>query len=202
MTEEDQLGAALSDALHAHVSDIEPTDRLRDWVKTELRSQPTAQAQPKRWRRRWALAILTPTTAAAAAMVALILGSQAPPSFAVVRTPGGSVRVTLNDIQGVSGANTKLLQLGVKDIKVVPVKAGCKSRLQLLFTGIGPHQGGAEISIKPQQIPAHTTDVLAARQLPSGDIALGVGRTHGRAPTCVAPVKSGVGIPPSPTPAR
>ncbi len=199
MADEEELGAALADALRARVRDIEPTDRLRDWVKTELRSRPNASAQPKRTRRRWALTILTPTTAVAAAIVVLLLGTQAPPSFAVARTPAGLVRVTLRDIEGVRGANTKLLQLGVRNITVVPVMTGCSSHLQLLFTGIGPHQGGAEISINPNEIPRHTTDVLAARQLPSGDIALGIGRTHGPPPVCVAPVRFGVGIPPSPT---
>lgn len=200
MTEEEKLGAAFAEALRALVSDVEPTDRLRDWVTTELRSQPTEPTRLKRSRHRWGVAILTTTTATAAAVVALIFGTQVAPSFAVVRTPSGSVRITLNDIQGVKGANSKLRQLGVDRIAVVAVKAGCKSHMQLLFTGIGPHQGAANISIDPKQIPVHMTDVLAAKQLPSGDIALGIGRIHGPVPSCVAPVKSGVGIPAAPRP--
>lgn len=201
MTDEEKLGAAFADALRTLVSDVEPTDRLKAWVATELRSRPPETTRPKRSRRRWALAILTPTSAAVAAAIALIVGTQAAPSFAVVRTPGGSVHITLNDIQGVSGANAKLRHLGVSTIAVVPVKAGCKSHLQLMFTGIGPHQGAASISIDPKQIPAQMIDVLAAKQLSSGDIALGIGRVRGAAPSCVAPAKSGVGIPTAPRPA-
>ncbi|MDE3134362.1 MAG: hypothetical protein KGL15_09870 [Acidobacteriota bacterium] len=200
MTDEEELEAAFTNALRRLVSDVEPTDRLRDWVKTELRSRPAETTGPTRSRRR-ALAILTPTTAAAAAIVALFAATQASPSFAVVRIPGGSVRITLNDIKGVSGANKKLRQLRVTTIAVVPVKAGCTSHLQLLFTGIGPQQGRDSITIDPSKIPVHLTDILAAKQLPSGDVALGIGRVHGPAPSCAAPVKSGVGIPAAPQPA-
>jgi hypothetical protein len=63
MTDEDEtLGAAFTAALRALVSDVEPTDRLRDWVETELRSQPPKPTEPKRRStRRRLLGILTPT---------------------------------------------------------------------------------------------------------------------------------------------
>lgn len=200
MAEDDELSGALAEALRALVSDVEPSDRLQAWVKTELRSQPRRPSRRRRLSpRRRVLAVLTPTTAAAA-IVALFVATQASPSFAVVETSGGSVRVTLNDIKGVSGANAKLRQLGVRNIAVVPVKAGCRSHVQLLFTGIGPHQGNSVIEINPRQIPVHTTDILAAKQLSSGAVALGIGRVRGHAPSCVGPVKSGVGIPAAPNP--
>ena len=200
MSEEEELGAALTDALRALVSDVEPSDQLRAWV-TELRSEPAQPTKRKRMSpRRRALAILTPTTAVTAAIVALFAATQATPSFAVVQTPNGTVQITLHDIQGVGGANAKLRQLGVKNIAVVPVNAGCRSHLQLLYTGIGPRQGGGSIKIDPAQIPPQMTDVLAAKQLSNGDIALGITRVRGPAPSCVGPVKSGVGIPPQPKP--
>lgn len=62
MTDEDEsLGADFTAALRALVSDVEPTDRLKDWVATELRSQPPKPTEPKRpSTRRRLLAIPTP----------------------------------------------------------------------------------------------------------------------------------------------
>lgn len=196
---DEELGAAFAEALRALVSDIEPTEQLKNWVTTELRPPSAQPSRPKRWSpRRRLLAILTPAAAAAAAAAALLVGTQAAPSFAVTETPGGYVRVALNNIEGVSGANAELRKLGVRTIVVVPVKAGCKSHVQLLFTGFGTHQRTPVIGIAPRQIPAHMTDVLAAKQISPGIIALGIGRVRGAAPSCVAPVRSGVGIPPQP----
>lgn len=192
---DDEVGAAFADALRRLVSDVEPSDDLRKWVRTELRSQPESSSKTRRWSpRRRLVAVLTPTAAAVVAVLSILLGAQAAPSFAVVRI-GNGVKITLNDMQGVTGANTKLRRLGVKTITVVPVAHGCKSHLQLLFTGITTHARGMSIQIDPKQIPTGMTDVLAAKKLPDGTIALGIGRVHGLAPSCVAPVKSGVGIP-------
>lgn len=196
MTDEEALGEALKGALQEMLVDVEPSERLRDWVRTELRSAPAAPPKKKTWRSgRRLFAIFAPGAAAAAAALALVLGTSAAPSFAVIRLPGGLVRITLNDIEGVSGANAKLKQLGIHSIVVVPVRPGCKSHLQLLYIPIGRHSHGASISIAPAQIPAHQTDVLAAKQVSSSDLALGVTRIHGRAPSCVGPVKSSGGVP-------
>lgn len=199
MNDDEELGAAFADALRGLVSDVEPSEALRKWVRTELRSQPAPSSRKRRWSaRRRLIAVLTPTAAAVAAALAVLLGAQAAPSFAVVRVASG-VRITLNDMQGVTGANAKLRQLGVTTITVVPVKPGCESHLQLLFTGIAAHQRPMSIEIDPSQIPAGMIDVLAAKKLPDGTIALGIGRVRS-APSCVAPVKSGVGIPGPGTP--
>lgn len=195
MNEDDEIGAAFTEALRDLVRDIEPSEALRTWVKTELRSPAAPPPRTKRWSpRRRLVAVLTPTAAAAAAVYALLLGTQAAPSFAVVLV-GSSVKITLIDMQGVTGANAKLHELGVKTITVVPVRPGCASHLQLLFTGITAHKRGMSIEIDPKQIPAGMTDVLAAKRLADGTIALGIGRVRGTPPSCVAPVKSGVGIP-------
>jgi hypothetical protein len=196
---DEELGAAFAEALRALVSDVEPTEQLKTWVRTELRPESAQPSRRTRWSpRRRVLAILTPTAAAAAAAVALFAGAQAAPSFAVRQEPGGYVQVTVNNIEGVSGANAKLRKLGVRKIVVVPIRTGCKSHVQLMFTGFGTHQRIPAIGIATREIPAHMIDVLAAKQISPGIIALGIGRVRGAAPSCVAPVKSGVGIPPTP----
>lgn len=193
MNDEDYLGGALTDALRDLVGDVQPSDRLRDWVRSELRSEPTPP--PLSRRRRWrALAALAPTCAIAAVLT-VVLGTQAAPSFAVARVDNGSIRITLIDITGVQGANAKLRQLGITSVAVVPVQSKCKSRIQLLFTGVGAAQHGASVTVAPNRVPPRMTDVLAAAQRSPGIIALGLGRVRGAAPSCVAPPRSGIGLP-------
>jgi hypothetical protein len=192
MTDDEHLSAALARDLKALVSDLEPSRELRDWVSSELCSEPHVPARA-RWRLRWrVLATLTPATVGAA-LAALFLASQASPSFAVSRTSNGAVRITLHDIEGVTGADAKLRKLGITSVAVIPVRSGCRSRVRVLFTGIGAH--GTTVTVTPSEIPRHMIDILAAKQIAPGSVALGLGRVRSPAPPCVAPAKSGVGLP-------
>lgn len=189
MSEEKELAAALTDALRVMLSDIEPSPGLRNWVRTELRSTPVEPKAKRRRSGRKILAIFTPSAAAVAVVIALVLGTDAAATFAVVRLPGGMVRITLGQIQGVKGANAKLRELGIRSIVVIPVRPGCKSHLQIGYIGIGQHRNSAAISIAPAGIPAGQTDVIAAKQVSPQILELGVTRIHGPAPPCVRSMK-------------
>lgn len=129
--------------------------------------------------------------AGGATALALILTATSAPAFAVTRNPNGTVTVTINQIAGVSGANTELAALGVS-ATAVPIVQGCTAALQLLPEGsssaILPSPGSGppqSVTIEPSAIPAGDTVVLAVAQI-TGAVQMLVGTVQGAAPACVA----------------
>jgi hypothetical protein len=137
-----------------------------------------------------------PLLAAALALVLAVIvgfltltaGTSAPPAYAVSRNGDGTIKVTIDELAGVSGANSKLAELGVS-VKVLTVEQGCMSPARPI--GITPttyaqmtHPEGQAVTIQPSAIPAGDTLVLAAHAL-SGAVGLSVGLYHGAAPTCL-----------------
>ena len=129
---------------------------------------------------------------AGATALALILTATSAASFAVTRNPNGTVTVTINQIAGVSGANTELAALGVS-ATAVPIVQRCTAALQLLpkesSSPILPSPGSGlpqSVTIEPSAIPAGDTVVLAVAQI-AGGIQMLDGMVQGAAPACVAP---------------
>lgn len=124
--------------------------------------------------------------------LALVLSASSAPAFAVTSNPSGTVTVTINQIAGVSGANTELAALGVS-ARAVPIVQGCTASLQRLpkaATGgiIVPAANSGlpqSITIEPSAIPAGDTVVLAAAQIPGG-VQMADAVVQGAAPICVA----------------
>ncbi len=142
--------------------------------------------------RRRRLAGVSLALAGAGTATALVLtAGPATPAFAVTSNSNGTVTVTINQIAGISGANTELADLSVS-ARAVPIVQGCTATMQLLPkgspnpivppTGSGPQQS---ITIEPSAIPAGDTVVLAAEEL-SGGVESLVGMVQGAAPACVA----------------
>ena len=127
--------------------------------------------------------------AGGATALALILSATSAPAFAVTRNSNGTVTVTINQIAGVSGANTELAALGV-NARAVPIVQGCTATLQQLLpkrtsSVIYPH-GSRSVTIEPSRIPAGDTLVLAVVQS-TGVLQILVGMVHrGAVPRCLA----------------
>lgn len=136
--------------------------------------------------------------AGAATALALILSATNAPAFAVTRNSNGTVTVTIDQIAGVSGANTELAALGV-NARAVRIVQGCTATLQLLPrrtpsvilpphgnpSVIHPH-GSQSVTIEPSRIPAGDTVVLAVVQS-TGVLQILVGMVrHGAVPRCLA----------------
>lgn len=184
----DQLGAVLSEKLHAKLSDIEPTAEFRARLEREFATRRAKRAASRK--RRWALSASLPITAAAAAAILLFAASEPSPAFAVNRGTDGTVMITLNDITGVSGANSKLRSLDVNNVVVVPITAGCTTQIAMSYLGTGS-AADSPVTVTPDAIPTGTTVVLAAEQTSQGQIEEAIGKVSGPAPTCVAPAPAG-----------
>jgi hypothetical protein len=130
--------------------------------------------------------------AGGATALALVLSATSAPAFAVTSNPNGTVTVTVNQIAGVSGANTELATLGVS-ARAVPIVQGCTAALQLLPKAaddgiLAPVNDGLpqSITIEPSAIPAGDTLVLAVKQS-AGAVQMLDGMVQGSAPVCVPP---------------
>jgi hypothetical protein len=179
------------------VTEIEPSAKLLAQLDADLQAPGTSRAHRTVRSRRTALAGLLQAAGAVVAAVVLLFGSAATLSFAVVQGSGGTIAVTLGDIEGVAGANHTLHQLGINNnVDVVPVESNCPTRLTLTYTGIAAHHP-TTVHLTPSNIAAGTTIAVAARQITGGEIEFGVGSVTGPAPKCAAPAapSAGVGIP-------
>jgi hypothetical protein len=199
MLNDDQLGAALTKRLRELVRDIEPSPELIDSVNRHIRgSRATGRSKLSRRLRTQLIAVVVPALAAVITVLILLSGSTVTSSFAVTRTPGGAILVTIREIAGVTGANTRLRDLGVP-VTIVPITTDCSSRLDLTYMAIGT-EPETTIRIIPAEIPADTTVVLGAEQLSTGKIEMAIGRVTGGPPSCVAPGHTGPGLPGSTSP--
>lgn len=184
----EQLGTALSEKLHARLSDIEPSAEFRARLEREFAAARAKRAASRK--RRWALSASLPITAAAAAAILLFAVSEPSPAFAVNRGTSGTVMITLNDITGVSGANAKLRNFGVNNVVVVPISAHCTTQIAMSYIGTGS-PADSPVTLTPGEIPTGTTVVLAAEQTSHGQIEEALGKVFGLAPTCVSPAPTG-----------
>lgn len=189
----DELGLALHDALVALVGNVEPSPGLVERVLGD--PGPGRRERSLRSGRRWLVAIPVALAGAIATTIVFLAGSGVAPSFAVTSQSNGSVEVTIDDLTGVSGANARLRQLGVRAV-VVPISPTCSTRADLTYIGIDEHPEPSTRLI-PSQIPAGTTVVLAATQTGADKIEMAIGRVTGTPPSCVAPGSVGPGLSPS-----
>jgi hypothetical protein len=136
---------------------------------------------------------LVATLAALGATVAVVAilsttGTTPSAAYAVTQNPDGTITVTIDELTGVTGANSQLARLAAK-VRVVPVKAGCPAP-----TGIVPtppslaariaHAQGQGLAIRPDLVPADETLLLTARQAgPVVDLSYSLYR--GALPSCI-----------------
>jgi hypothetical protein len=184
--EYEQLAAALREKLQSIFSHIDPTVVFQARLECELAAEAAEIAARRKGYR--ALSASIPVLAVATAAALVLAASSSPPAFAVTRKPDGTVAVTLREITAVGGANAKLHALGVSDVVVVPVMAGCKTQIALSYIATDSPAGGT---------------VGSAAAQTQGQIVEALGKVSGPAPTCVASIPaSAEGAPTGPLPAQ
>jgi hypothetical protein len=128
----------------------------------------------------------------AAGVVALTAATSPPPAYALTQNPDGSITVTINDLESaVPALNARFAAMGI-DETVVPVEASCPT------TGDASQFPGVPLFVAPQETTSDTltfsvghkyleagyTGVVAAEQLPDGEVAMAVGAIRPPVPSC------------------
>jgi hypothetical protein len=199
MLNDDELGMALGDAFRMLVSDIEPSRGLLERIDSEIGADVAARQRggcrtlSRRLRRRLLVAVPVPI-AAVVATVIVLAGTAAAPSYAVIETPTASVRVSIDDLIGVTKANARLRAAGVDSVVVVPMSATCTTHVDLSRIGTREHPA-PKIRVVPSPLPANTTVVLGAEQLGPIKIEIAFGRVTGQVPSCLSSKGTGPGLP-------
>jgi outer membrane murein-binding lipoprotein Lpp len=136
--------------------------------------------------------------AAATAAVVLAAGaaSTAPPAYALTRNPDGSVTVTINELSTAAPAlNAKFAEMGV-DETVVPVEAGCPTTREFRLTAYPQLHMTDQWTFQPDNLQSGWKGVLAAEQLPNGEVAVAQMAIRPPVPSCFSNVADN---PPQPT---
>jgi hypothetical protein len=184
MMNDDELGEALRRSLHELVADVTPSHALQDEV-LELGRRPIRNKLPLSRPPR-ALAAALAAAFVVVALTIITLGrSTVTPSYAVTLEPNHSVRVTLYELSGARGANARLKALGVHAV-IVPIRSSCKTQVALTYLGIS-EKPAPTIHLIPNEIPAGTTIVLAAKRIATNHVEMAYGRISGTPPSCVKP---------------
>jgi hypothetical protein len=137
---------------------------------------------------------------ATAAAVVVLGAASSSPAFAVTTHRDGSVSIVIRRIDGISGANHRLAQLGIH-VRAVQVDAQCQAAVAPALRNVtiasferdrhagwvGAVDGGVKARIRPGQIGRDRTLVIAA--VPSqGQVRLVRGRAvRGAIPGCLPP---------------
>jgi hypothetical protein len=121
-----------------------------------------------------------------------VAGNRTPAAYAVTKNSDGTITLAVYQKSGIAGANTRLRQLGAKQVVVVPVQPGCprpaapavSGRGHLITTGISVSRNGG-ITVKAQGIPAG--DILVIGVQTSGRTSMSGGiLTSPPAPSCIS----------------
>jgi hypothetical protein len=179
------------------------------------RRSPRAR-RASRPRRSWRVLLAAGAVALTATVVAgalVLTASTTPPAYAVVVNRDGSVTLTIDELIGVSAANARLAELGVR-ARVAIIEAGCTARgvrarfplrrgrggrSEPWIAGmIRPEKshtgfGGVGMVIRPGGIPPGETLLLTVRRddgrdatgAPAPGVAMTMGLYRGAAPACV-----------------
>lgn len=119
-------------------------------------------------------------------------GSGTPAAYKVTNNSDGTITLAVYQKSGIAGANTRLRQLGDKQVVVVPVEPGCprpaapavSGHGHLITTGISVSPSGG-ITVKAQGIPAG--DILVIGVQTSGRTSMSGGvLTSPPAPSCIS----------------
>jgi hypothetical protein len=99
-----------------------------------------------------------------AVVLTLKASTGTPPAYAVAVNRDGSVRLTLNQVFGVRGANEALAKLGVR-ARVAQIEAGCTQ------TGEIDRSHDKRLLVEPRKTPAGGTSIAAQLRRPGGAFA-------------------------------
>ncbi len=157
--------------------------KIEDRLWTDLVAEPQAESalsarQPLPMRghsRRVALAATGLVLTGLIVTMALATGgTQTTPAYAVTVNANGSVRVTLNEVLGVSGANEQLASLGVR-ARIARVEAGCTETAENAIPPGDISNGRIPMMVEPQKVGeglAGLDWVIHPDAIPQGDTVL------------------------------
>ncbi|HEX3616558.1 MAG TPA: hypothetical protein VHU61_08470 [Solirubrobacteraceae bacterium] len=124
-------------------------------------------------------------TVSAAAVVAFAATGGATPAYAMTQNADGSYTFTINDLAtAVPELNAKFKQLGIEET-VIPVEAGCSTVNPFLL--VNPHETMSDsFTFEPggKWVDPGYHGVIAAEQLPDGDVAIMEGAIAPPIPSC------------------
>jgi hypothetical protein len=181
-------------------------DELLNDLLTEHGARLRELPPPGRARRRvlrrpgWLAAggVVALGAAVTAVVTAVTALGGAAPAYAVTRGPGGSVEVSVSQPSGVAGANAALGRMHVR-VRVVPVRAGCRSITSLPHPRAWRHRGGIQVGTGIEHhghryvrvrawgnaVPRGATMLLAFTTRGGANLGVG-GVITGRVPRCVS----------------
>ena len=153
------------------------TDLVREHGEL-LRLHPGPAAAPTAVRRRRP-AVLTGAALAAVGVIAtgvlaLTATTAAPPAFAVTDNADGTVTVTLNDIQAITGLNAELARDGIP-AEAIPITSDCPVHGFPNAMPAGTDPNTYTITIDPREMRAGYTAIVGVGQSTSGQIELAQG---------------------------
>ncbi len=186
--DERKLGEVLRRELRDIGAQIEPSPQF-------MRRLEEIPNRPLRWpSRSW---LLAPAGAVAAAIVIVLvlvaLGSTPSPALAFSVAGGKTVRVTVQEIEAVAPANTRLAELGrVQAVAMTPTCRTPASEVSYMMVSEHPTP---RISLGNPQAGYSGTEIIAARQSAANRIILAIGTVTGKVPSCVTTKGSGPGMP-------
>lgn len=132
--------------------------------------------------------------AAAAATVAAVLGinaaTSAPPAYALTQNPDGSVSVTIHELStAIPALNAEFAKMGINET-VVPVTADCPPSREFRLHAYASLSTSDTWTFQPQDTVRTPgwSGVLAAEQLPSGEIAVAQMVVQQPVPSCFSGV--------------
>lgn len=122
---------------------------------------------------------------AAAAVLIATAATSAPPAYALTQNPDGSVTVTINDVaNAVAAVNAKFAAAGINDT-VVPVTADCPATGNLADQlMLEPASSPGDSLTVTRNVDPGYQGVIAAEQLPDGQVAMTEEAIKPPIPTC------------------
>lgn len=169
--------------------------RFEDSLWTELQRehgqallQNMAKRQSRR-ARRWVGIAAAVTVLGTGALVASTYFGGAPPAYAVVDNPDGSVTLTIREVQRFEEATAKLRERGIPAI-AVPLRDNCTETgrsLELPMAAVDFEftAGASKVTIDPNRIPADATVVLATDNQSDHWIVTGGVYARDQLPVCL-----------------
>lgn len=124
--------------------------------------------------------------AAVAVAAVLLVSPTTQPAYALSQNADGSITVTIQDLEtAVPALNARLAAIGADD-RVVPVEANCPTGNPTIGAMMVYPQVTATqtITIGATSVEPGYTGVIAAEQLPSGEVAMAVESMKAPVPSC------------------
>ena len=125
------------------------------------------------------------------AAVVVFSASSSPPAFAITSQPGGSISITIRQINGITGVNRELARRGIP-ARAVPLRAivyGCANGHELggptaPYSAVAPSPDVTDVTIFPGRLPSGDAVLIGAAFFADGGTQEASILVHGQTPKC------------------